>query len=731
VTGPSPAPASLPGPGNIGDAPGARSDDVIQPEPILGRRDVAVVPWATTGAVAAGFAVSEALRDQGGDRELITVLVAVAGALFCFALTRFVDTALFVRLRTSMTVYVLGAGGLMAAISGAAYESDGARTVVLGGFVLQAMYFGLVLPRRWSLGFTALMLLCVGGVRVARPIGDFLDVGSFVMLIFAAWGFAVLCRAAHLRAERVAKRLTRCDLLTATLNRRGLIEELEAQTRRAELAQTPIALMIFDLDDFKRVNAERGTAGGDELLAWIGGTLGALLPVDASAGRLGSDEFAVAVPGVSRAEAGALAIRLQAAISDRHPVSTGVATSENGLVNAIDLVRVADAAMRVAKRDPSSEVQSLVAGGFRNQVVTGRAADPRRPIITYARLRREGGGLARPENSVIFGWLVRSAFIFVGLQGIAVVVYVLLTGVDSFYEHAVAYAGVPWVLANLAIGLSNAGPESRTGGRLTVIFVGSILLIGVGVGGAALATGRGIAAPIAAGLALKVAFDSAVGSERQARITLASMTGFWLLVAALGPAGVLWAMPLGVALLGSGYALGSISRRALEDSTAEWVVLARSDVLTGLANRTGFDEDTSAWLAAARAAASPQHLAVFAIDLSGFKQVNERSGPAAGDALLQRVAGVLSAVLSDGVAVGRLGADEFVAALPITSTEEGEAVGVAIERAVGHVLPACVGMAVFPVDGGEVEALVRAADLRCRAAKAARAAAVADARPGH
>jgi diguanylate cyclase (GGDEF)-like protein len=712
----------LPGPGSIGDAPGIRSDDVIRPEPILGRRDVAVVPWATTGAVAAGFAVSELLRNEGGHQELIRVLAATAGALFCFGLTRFVDTDLFIRLRTSMTVYVLGALGLMATISAASIQSDGTRTVVLTGFVLQAMYFGLVLPRRWSFGFTALMLLCVTAVRIARPAGDTLDVMSVVMLVLGGWAFAVLCRAAHRRAERVAKRLTRCDLLTATLNRRGLLEELEMQARRAAFAQAPIALMIIDLDDFKRVNAERGTAGGDELLAWVGGTLGALLPEDASAGRLGSDEFAVAVPGVSRAEAAALAERIQAAIAERHPASTGVATSENGLVNAIDLVRVADAAMRAAKESPTREVHSLVAGGFRNQAVTARLADLPRPVITYARLRQAGGRPERPENSVVFGWLVRSAFIFVGLQGAAVIVYTVATGVSSFSEHLIAYGGAPWVLANFALGLLNAGPGSRTGRRLTFIFVASILLIGAGVGAAALATGRGIASPIAAGFALKVAFDSAVGSQRQARITLASMTVCWLAVAALGPPDVLWAIPLGLTLLGSGYALGSISRRALEDSTAEWVVLARSDVLTGVSNRTGFDEDAMAWLAEARAIARPGRLAVFAIDLDGFKQVNERSGPAAGDAVLQRVAGILKAVLSDSVAVGRLGADEFVAAIPIASLDEGDVVAVAIERAVGHVLPASVGIAVFPDDGDEVEQLVRSADLRCRAAKAARAA---------
>ena len=91
------------------------------------------------------------------------------------------------------------------------------------------------------------------------------------------------------------------------------------------------------------------------------------------------------------------------------------------------------------------------------------------------------------------------------------------------------------------------------------------------------------------------------------------------------------------------------------------------DRLTGLSNRRYFDDE------AARLQCSREFpVAVFACDLDGLKQVNDRDGHAAGDLLLQAMAAFLSQFFRAGDRVIRQGGDEFVVLLPSTGADEAE-----------------------------------------------------------
>jgi len=99
--------------------------------------------------------------------------------------------------------------------------------------------------------------------------------------------------------------------------------------------------------------------------------------------------------------------------------------------------------------------------------------------------------------------------------------------------------------------------------------------------------------------------------------------------------------------------------------------LARTDVLTGLANRRAFYEALQA--ERARAARYRRPITLACVDLDNFKKVNDTLGHAVGDELLARVADVLRKTLRLSDTVGRLGGDEFALLLPETDAPSAEA----------------------------------------------------------
>jgi diguanylate cyclase (GGDEF)-like protein len=107
----------------------------------------------------------------------------------------------------------------------------------------------------------------------------------------------------------------------------------------------------------------------------------------------------------------------------------------------------------------------------------------------------------------------------------------------------------------------------------------------------------------------------------------------------------------------SGIGVALMMRTALAEAR-----LARSDALTGLLNRRGFNEILHVEIA--RASRFRNALTALTFDLDGFKVVNDRQGHATGDRLLQDVAQALQGAVRSIDVVARLGGDEFAALLP-------------------------------------------------------------------
>ena len=111
---------------------------------------------------------------------------------------------------------------------------------------------------------------------------------------------------------------------------------------------------------------------------------------------------------------------------------------------------------------------------------------------------------------------------------------------------------------------------------------------------------------------------------------------------------------------------------AIKQAEAELVHQARSDVLTGLANRLAFRESVQRSIA--RLERHPGMSGVLFLDLDGFKKVNDSFGHAAGDDVLRQVADTLRRVIRREDLVARLGGDEFAVLLSeLRTNDEGAA----------------------------------------------------------
>lgn len=154
------------------------------------------------------------------------------------------------------------------------------------------------------------------------------------------------------------EQLTLSDPLTGVLNRRGLAVQqarLQAQAERGR----PYALLLIDLDHFKRINDQLGHAAGDAALQHVVQQLRAGLRGLDQLARLGGEEFCVLLPETRLVEAAAVAERLRTGLKTRPFVwlgqelllsaSFGVAASEVSGPVAESLLAQADAALYRAK----------------------------------------------------------------------------------------------------------------------------------------------------------------------------------------------------------------------------------------------------------------------------------------------------------------------------------------------------------------------------------------------
>jgi diguanylate cyclase (GGDEF)-like protein len=191
--------------------------------------------------------------------------------------------------------------------------------------------------------------------------------GSFIVLLLVSLLFARPILSALGDFRRLASQAA-TDALTGLANRRSFDEELALEWRRAERVETPLALILADIDDFKRINDTYGHQVGDQVLAKVGELLSERLRQIDFAARYGGEEFAVLAPETDLEGARTLAQRLRKDLAKLRielpdggdlgvTASFGVA-AKGELRRAEELIASADHALYEAKRRGKNRVST-------------------------------------------------------------------------------------------------------------------------------------------------------------------------------------------------------------------------------------------------------------------------------------------------------------------------------------------------------------------------------------
>jgi diguanylate cyclase len=228
-----------------------------------------------------------------------------------------------------------------------------------------------------------LLPMCVAAVAGGLATGFAFAPASSTVVVLASLPMLLIHTFAVSQARRQLVRkvlrknaeldlLSRTDMLTGLDSRDHWEGEVARALHEVHAGDGPAALLMIDVDGFKRTNDRHGHIAGDALLREVGMLLRQALRPGDIAGRYGGDEFAVVCPATDVHEAAALAEAFRAAVETiklpqvaglSHSVSIGIATARPNHARIEDWVNDADAALYEAKRSG------------RNRMVVARDAD--------------------------------------------------------------------------------------------------------------------------------------------------------------------------------------------------------------------------------------------------------------------------------------------------------------------------------------------------------------------
>jgi diguanylate cyclase (GGDEF)-like protein len=249
----------------------------------------------------------------------------------------------------------------MPIVAASLWATGGATSFLQPVMIFTALFISYFFPPRLAWSLNALFIYAY-----ATPLfydERALDVGYPARLVMFALATAGATVAIHylkgrlVRAELYQRTMAECDSLTGVSNRRAFDAALERAARTRE----PYALILIDLDDFKRINDEQGHPAGDDVLRMVAAAASGVARKGDCVARIGGDEFAVLAPGAGASGVLRLLRDLRDAIE--FPATFAAGLVPDDAQTPEDLVAHADARLLAQKRDGKSRQPILSVRG--------------------------------------------------------------------------------------------------------------------------------------------------------------------------------------------------------------------------------------------------------------------------------------------------------------------------------------------------------------------------------
>ena len=193
--------------------------------------------------------------------------------------------------------------------------------------------------------------------------GDVVAMFGVILDITERWQIQEELRRARNQARKQARDATKLadtDQLTGIASRRKFMERLNTEIARAEREDTPLSLIMFDIDHFKAFNDTHGHAFGDLVLKLVAREAADCTRGKDLIGRIGGEEFAIVMPGAHMGVGAQVAERIRSRIADLSvedeagvqqavSISLGIGSWKPG-ADEVWLMQAADNALYEAKR---------------------------------------------------------------------------------------------------------------------------------------------------------------------------------------------------------------------------------------------------------------------------------------------------------------------------------------------------------------------------------------------
>src|SRR3954453_10796205 len=263
-------------------------------------------------------------------------------------------------MRTSSRPALWIAGGwaaLPALILASVLITGGPTSPALVWFALPAVTLGFRFePRGMVIGAVYVVAMFLLAAILPDPNTAWAE-RQLLIAVMALIVSTVILSGALVESDRAHRHRSTLDPLTGLFNRNALEQRLgELHGQPSDPSQgNSHALLLCDLDHFKRVNDEFGHVTGDAVLQDVAYTMRATLRAGDSIYRVGGEEILVILPGAGHQDAIEIAERLRVAVRERRPngvavsLSIGVAVAEPDRVDTDDLLARADASLYAAK----------------------------------------------------------------------------------------------------------------------------------------------------------------------------------------------------------------------------------------------------------------------------------------------------------------------------------------------------------------------------------------------